>query len=51
LVFRPVTPDQPFRNDANAAATAIGRAIRALDAGDRDAAIQIIDNVLAETPE
>lgn len=51
LVFRPVTPDQPDRFDRNSAATVVGRAIRALDDGDRDAAVQIIDNVLAETPE
>ena len=47
MVFRPVTPDQPTRNDTNRAATNIQEAIRSLDAGNQAQAIQIINRVLA----
>jgi TolA-binding protein len=46
MVFQPVTPDQPETVGGNRAATAVGEAIRLVDSGDIDQAIQAINRVI-----
>ena len=45
MVFQPVSPDQPDRNDLNAAATMVGIAIRAIDAGDMRRAARTLNDI------
>jgi hypothetical protein len=47
MVLRPVTPDQPSRDDTNLAASRIGTAMHLLDHNDRQQAIQTINQVLS----
>ena len=46
LVFAPVTPDTPDRNDINPMASRVNAAIRAIHAGNQQAAIQTLDGLI-----
>jgi hypothetical protein len=46
MVFQPVTPEQPDTRGGNRAATAVGEAIRWLDAGDIAMAVQAISRAI-----
>jgi hypothetical protein len=46
MVFQPVAPDQPDTMGGNRAATAVGEAIRLVDAGDIEQAIQAINRAI-----
>jgi hypothetical protein len=50
MVFQPVTPDQPNATGGNMAATEVGYAIRWLELGNSQMALQQIDAVLATMP-
>jgi hypothetical protein len=46
MVFRPVTPDQPYAQGENLTATAVGDAIRWLDMGETGRALQSISRAI-----
>ena len=45
LVLQPVTPEQPDRNDLNAAATMVGIAMQAIDVGDLRRASRLVNDI------
>ena len=49
MVFQPVTPDQPVARSSNRSATNVGNAIRWLDMGAIDQAMQSITRAMNET--